>query len=121
MKLQHFAIEFAIVWMASCVSLAQTNTATLTGVVLDRSRAVVSRAEVQISSHETGVVKKTMVNEIGQFNFNFLPPGTYDLTAAAPGFQTLDSKDLNLVAGQVLRLDLELTVGSIQESVNVSG
>jgi len=121
MKLQHFAIEFAIACIASSVSLAQTNTATLTGVVLDRSQAVVSRAEVQISSHETGVVKKTVVNEIGQFNFNFLPPGTYDLTAAAPEFQTLDRKDLSLVAGQVLRLDLELTVGSIQESVNVSG
>src|SRR5215469_1874464 len=98
MTLQHFFIEFAIICVACCVSLAQTNTATLTGVVLDRSRAVVSRAEVQISSHETGVVKKTVVNETGQFNFNFLPPGTYDLTAVAPGFQTLDRKDLVLVA-----------------------
>src|SRR5438105_405845 len=90
----------AVLTFLSGSALAQTNTATLTGIVVDKSQAVVPHATIEIRSRETGVVKKTAVNETGQFTFNFLPPGTYDLVAEAPGFQRLDQSQLSLAAGQ---------------------
>ncbi len=99
---------------------SQTNTATVTGVVTDPTGAAIPLAHLSIRSGETGVVKSVEANEAGQFTFNFIPIGTYNATVEAAGFQKLNRESIGLAAGQVLRLDLQLEVGTTQESVTVS-
>src|SRR6185437_11118967 len=88
--------------LLAVVGCAQTNTATVTGVLTDPTHATVAHAKLEIREVRTGVVRSTESNLDGQFTFNFLPIGTYDLTAEATGFQRVDRGALELAAGQVL-------------------
>ena len=107
--------------MFSAIALGQINTATVTGLVTDSSGAAIARAHLEIHSLDTGVVRSKETNEAGQFVFDFLPVGSYDLSIKAPNFQQLDFKALSVAAGQVLRLDASLKVGAMQDTVDVTG
>ena len=110
-----------LMWFPDLVAYGQTNTATVTGAVTDQTQAAVVHALLEIREVQTGVVRSVTSNESGQFNFNFLPTGTYDLKVEATGFQKLERTGLQLAAAQVLRLDLELQLGNVQEAVTVAG
>jgi hypothetical protein len=118
--MQHRRLLGVLPFLAVMV-YGQTNTATVTGAVTDPTQAAIDRAKLEIRDVHTGVVKSATSNEVGQFTFNFLPIGTYDLKVEAAGFQRLERKGLQFAAGQVVRLDLELKLGNVQESVTVVG
>src|SRR3954454_11468513 len=86
--------QLAGVLIATLAMYGQTNTATLTGSVSDATHAAIPRANLEVRSIQTGLVKSVLSNDEGQFTFNFLPVGTYELTAGAKGFQTMERKGL---------------------------
>src|SRR5262249_41099012 len=49
------------------------------------------------------------------------PPGRYEVTAKLQGFATAKSSDILLELGQVLKVDLVLSVAGVAEQVQVSG
>ena len=51
--------------------------------------------------------------------FPLLPVGVYSVTAEQQGFSVAKRSDITLNVDQVLRLDLELAVGTTTETVNV--
>lgn len=99
----------------------QVNTATVTGSITDPSHAPITGAHASILNENTGFSKTADVSGDGQFTFDFLPIGTYAVTVEANGFNKLERKGVVLVAGQVLRLDLQLEVGSLKQTVTVTG
>src|SRR6185503_6310112 len=50
-----------------------------------------------------------------------LPPGTYQLVFELSGFRSLRREDLRITAGFTGRIDAKLSVGSMEESITVSG
>lgn len=64
------------------------SSATLSGTVLDSSRAVLPGATVTATNVETGVEATTVSNDSGVYTFASLQPGTYTIKAEMPGFQT---------------------------------
>src|SRR5262245_21905384 len=97
-----------------------TGVATLQGVVNDNSGAVLANAEVTVTNIETGVVVKSMTNEAGLYRVSALYPGRYSVEAKAAGFSAARVNEVRLEVGQTARLDLELKVGGVSETVEIT-
>jgi protocatechuate 3,4-dioxygenase beta subunit len=82
-----FAIALLGLSVANQIS-AQIISANLVGTVLDKTGAVVPGAKVDVTNAETGVKYVTQANETGEYRFNNLPVGTYNVSASATNFAT---------------------------------
>jgi hypothetical protein len=100
--------------------LAQTDTATITGIVTDTSGAVVPNAAVEAANNATGLKSRAETNETGAYTISALPIGVYTVTITLQGFQRLERQAVTLHAGTRARLDFELKVGSVTDVVNVT-
>jgi hypothetical protein len=68
-----------------------------------------------------GGARTAITGETGAYQLPTLPPGTYDVTYELTGFSSLKREGIIVRVAQVTRLDVELTVGALQETVTVSG
>jgi len=92
----------------------------VSGIVTDSSGAVVANATVTITSKATGASREAKSNDSGLYAFPALTPGIYDVKAVATGFKTSNFTNVELQVQQSLRLDFDLAVGQVSESVEVS-
>ncbi len=115
-----WAVIVAAMAIFTGVGSAQTDTATITGLVTDASGAAVAGASVQAINQATGLEHVAESNATGNYVITALPIGTYDLTATSEGFQTLFRPNVTLNAGTRARVDVELQVGSVSETVEVT-
>ncbi|MGC8761852.1 MAG: carboxypeptidase regulatory-like domain-containing protein [Bryobacteraceae bacterium] len=99
--------------------LAQETTATLRGVVVDASKGVVPEAKVTATNTLTGVGRSASTNRDGAYVLPLLPAGPYELTVEAAGFQRYVQKGIALTINQQAVVNVELSVGSRSESVEV--
>lgn len=99
---------------------AQSDRATISGVVTDSSNAVVPNAEVVVTNTETGVVTRGAVNAAGVYTLSNVPIGKYELKITAPGFKAYTRPAITLTVAQVLRLDVTLQPGAVQEIITVT-
>lgn len=97
--------------------LAQTNTTELSGTVTDATGAILPEVSVSLSNEATGSVQNTQTKSKGEFSFEQIPPGTYDVKVVAPGFAELDQK-VELLVSTPVKLTFKMTVGT-NEVVNV--
>lgn len=107
-------------FLVVAIASAQTDTATITGIVTDSSGAAVPGASVQAINQANGLEYTAESNSTGNYVITALPIGTYDLTATSEGFQTLLRPNVTLNAGTRARVDVELQVGSVTETVEVT-
>jgi hypothetical protein len=89
------------------------------GVVEDASGAAVVGAKVALRGPALMVPRSTMTKADGNYMFDFVPIGIYELVVEAPGFKTLDQKDVQVNSGFAATLTLRLRVGASQETVEV--
>ncbi len=118
---QKMALASVLVLALAGWGLAQRTTATFAGVVADPSNAVLPGAEVELTNEGTSAATQKVTSETGEFVFDFVPPGTYTLKIALPGFRTYESRGIPLGAGQNARRTYTLEVGSVNDSVTVTG
>ena len=102
-----------------CSLAAQDFRATLQGAVADPSGSSIPGAELTLRNVETGVERAATTNEEGFYRFQFLPIGTYLLTATADGFRTMTREGLRLELGANVRVDLAMELGAAAETVTV--
>ena len=93
----------------------------LTGVVQDTTAAVIPGAQVSASNLETGAERTTETNEQGLFTIPLLPPGTYQVSATKEGFRSAVRDNLRLEVNQTARVEFQLEVGAVTETVEVTG
>jgi hypothetical protein len=101
-------------------AVAQTGTSSVTGVVTDATTSPIPDAEIVLINQESGARLVTRTNESGSYRFASLLPGTYTIESQAAGFEKLARRGLLLNVGQVLPVDLKLTVGAMSEAVTVT-
>jgi len=99
----------------------QQESATIVGTVTDSTGAVVPNAKITIANPDKGVTRQLTSNAAGAFSAESLPIGDYTVTAEAAGFERLVRTGIALQVGQILRVDLQLTVGQVTQEVNVTG
>ena len=106
---------------AGSVSMAQTVNATLRGTVTDATGSVVPFAHVQLLEPSTGqVVREASSQSSGDYEFDELKPGTYQLRCTASGFKAFVAASIVLDSGQIRRVDAMLPSGEVSETVTVS-
>ena len=86
-------IGLALCLWVACAALALAQGSGLQGTVVDSKGGLIGRATVLARSEATGKTHTAAADAQGHFLFaTQLPEGLYDLTASAPGFQTVTSK-----------------------------
>ncbi len=95
-------------------------TAAINGTVTDPSGAAVSGATVTATDLERGVKTATKTNGGGAYTFPRLPVSRYRIRVEATGFQASVKSDVALVLNQVAKIDMQLQVGAMNQTVEVS-
>jgi hypothetical protein len=99
--------------------LAQsTISGSVIGTVTDPSSAVVKAATVTLENTATKLSLSTATNSEGGYRFDFVPPGTYVLSAALNGFSTWQEA-ITVTVGQSTTINPQLKVGSSESRVEV--
>jgi len=106
-------------WLSS-FAWGQQVTAAFTGKVTDPSGAAVAGAKVTATDTERGTPWTTTTNSDGAFNLPRVPIGTYNVKVEQEGFQTATQSHLALEMNQVARLDFQLRIGSLSQTMEVS-
>jgi hypothetical protein len=99
----------------------QTTFATVTGTVTDSSGAIVPDVTVTATHVSTRIQTTGRSNEQGVFTIPQLREGSYVLRATKPGFKEFVVQDIDLVARDYRRVDVQLDVGSVDTVVEVRG
>lgn len=112
------SILAALVLCVSCV-YAQSNEGRILGTIRDASGAVVPGAKVTIVSMETNAARSLITNSAGDYTAPYLEPGLYKVSVEAPGFKISQSDVFRLDVSRDARIDLQLTPGTVSETVEV--
>jgi hypothetical protein len=119
---------FRSVGLVACLLLApalasgQTTASAIAGTVKDASGAVLPGVTVEASSPALIEKARTVVtDEEGQYRIVDLRPGTYTVTFTLTGFSTVKREGIVLTTGFTAPVSVELSVGSLAESITVSG
>ncbi len=108
-----------LLWFA-CAVVGQTETATVSGLVTDRTAAAVSGAEVRLQSVERGTVTTTTTNDAGIYVFPSVHPGQYQISIQKQGFKQVDLLGLVVNVQDHIEQNFRLEIGSVAESVTVT-
>jgi hypothetical protein len=106
----------------SCTNLfgQATATSSLQGTVTDKSQAVLSGAEVTLTSKATGAVRTAKTDNSGGYKFESLPAGIYDIKVANAGFGGVTAKNVETRVGTSTTQNFTLTPGAVSETVEVT-
>jgi hypothetical protein len=107
--------------LALSMAHAQISTGTIVGIVADSTGGVVPNAAVTITHTATGEIRSFKTNDNGQFNAPFMPLGDYVISVSAAGFQNETLSGINLQVDQTASLHIALKVGSVSQTVEVTG
>jgi len=100
---------------------SQEVTATITGTVTDSSGAALAGATVTAKDMDRGTMWPATTNGEGIYSILRIPVGTYSLKVEAKGFQTAEYPPFTLVLNQAARIDVQMKVGAVTETVEVTG
>src|SRR5215472_6610193 len=100
---------------------AQQDTGVITGKVLDESGAPIANASVEVKNIGTGIASKVTTSQDGSYTTQPLRIGTYSVTVEAKGFKRAIRENLVLNVQDRLPVSFTLTVGDVQQSVEVVG
>jgi hypothetical protein len=90
------------------------------GIVEDSTGAVIPGVTVTATHLATGQTRKTITGDSGTYVFPLMTPGEYKVRAEMTGFKTDVRTGLILQLNQKARVDFQLQVGAVSESVEVS-
>ncbi len=109
----------AFIWLAPQAASAQ---AVITGVVKDPSGAVLPGVTVEASSPALiEKVRTTISDGSGQYRIIDLRPGIYTVAFSLPGFNSFQRTGIELTGNFTATINIEMRVGSLEESVTVTG
>src|SRR5262245_6530783 len=114
------AAILALAWPAASLR-AQSTDASLTGRVLDPSRAEVPQARVTAINAGTNARHEAATDGSGRYALTNLRPGSYRIEVEKPGFRKLANSGVVLHVQDALEIDFDLTLGPVAESVTVEG
>ena len=111
------ALGFLLLMLFPSALRAQSTNASLSGRITDRTKAVMTDAQVTAISADTNVRYETTSNALGEYSLMNLPPGPYRIEVEKPGFKKLIKPDVILHVQDALAVDFEMAVGEVTDAV----
>ncbi|MCC6586125.1 MAG: TonB-dependent receptor [Bryobacterales bacterium] len=105
----------------AAVSWGQIGTSTITGRITDPSGAVIPHVSVTVVQLSTNFTQNAISNEDGIYRVLSLQPGQYRVSFESQGFKKTVRENVELRTGDTLAVDMVMQVGSVSESVEVTG
>lgn len=100
---------------------AQETTGTIEGAVTDRTSSALPGARIVAINLDTGFTKEAISASDGFYRLVLLPVGQYTVTVEAPKFATLIREAIQVNLGQTVRLNAQLELPTLAETVTVTG
>src|SRR6476659_9066374 len=116
---KHLVSCFAFALLAALPAFSQFDAGQISGFIRDSSGATVPNANVSATNEGSGEVHKVAANGEGYYIFPQLFVGKYTLTVEQAGFKTFVQKGITIDAQSKLTIDVSLTLGSLNERVEV--
>ena len=115
-------VALLLVGFTVCAPLMAYAQASIAGVVRDPSGAVLPGVTVEAASPVLIEKVRTVVTDgNGQYRIVDLRPGTYAVTFTLSGFSTVRREGIELTGTFVASIDVDLKVGSLEETITVTG
>ena len=118
--LKYFANSLAIAGMVAGSCYAQSQTGSLSGIVVDPGHAAIAGATVDATSVTAGVTLHTVSNDDGIYVFPSLPPGQWTVTAERAGFKKVVREQVQIFIAQRQTMDIQMEVGDVKQSIEVT-
>ncbi len=109
-----------LVLLTAGALLAQSELATLTGIVTDPSGGVLANVDITVANEATNLTTTAKTNDTGRYFAPSLKPGVYTVTASFAGFKKYVNSGVILQVNDTARLDITLTVGAVTEEITVT-
>ena len=107
--------------LASCLVpdrlAAADGDVSLSGRITDETGAAIPQAVVRLKGNKAK--RRETADELGRYRFDRLAPGSYSLTASAPGYVLAEPRRVELTLGDDLTVDLTLRVSFRRQQVTV--
>jgi hypothetical protein len=121
-----FLTRAVLLFTVLCASAAAAQTVTTTtgaivGTVTDDTKAVLPGALVTVSGPSLMGAQTAVSDARGTYRITALPPGTYQVKCELQGFRTSVREDIFIATGFTGTVNIEMAVGSLEESVTVAG
>ncbi|HEY1659429.1 MAG TPA: carboxypeptidase regulatory-like domain-containing protein [Candidatus Sulfotelmatobacter sp.] len=116
------AIRGVLVVMTSCVLMTAQNvvlTGSISGRVTDKSGAVIPGAAIVVRNLDTGVERSATTNHNGLYRLPSIMPGNYSIATSVKGFRDAQAL-IRVEVGNITVQDIELQVGALGDTVNVT-
>jgi Carboxypeptidase regulatory-like domain len=111
----------AIALMLATSAAAQTGSSSVAGTVADSTNRVIPAASVTLANENSGDQRTAVANDLGEFVFPAVAPGTYTVKAQANGFRPIERRSVVVVSSSRLSVGtLQLEVGAVTETVQVT-
>src|SRR6266851_6628934 len=105
------AVIFAVLCSGSAFAQSVAGLGAISGVVRDASGAAVPGAQVVVANESKGIKRTLSTTEAGVFTAPSLVPAPgYTVTATKPGFAEYEMKDIQVMVGQNIGLEVVLAV-----------
>src|SRR3954454_7778940 len=112
---------FVIILSLTAGLSSQTYQGTINGTVTDKSGAVVSGAQINITNVGTNQSRTLRSNQSGEYSAPNLDPGSYTITVQAQGFRRVERQNTQLEVARTIKIDFSLEPGTTNETVEVTG
>jgi Carboxypeptidase regulatory-like domain len=123
MKLFRMGVVVAFLLTLVFANVVAGQSLTLGGIagrVTDPTGAVIANASIGLKSLDTGETQATTTNAEGDYRFNLLKTGRYEISTSVSGFaKTLQS--VQVAVGQTTEVDISLEISKTAETIEVSG
>jgi hypothetical protein len=95
-------------------------TGSFSGTVTDNAGAVISGANVRITSEGTGLTRETKTDDSGHYLIPLLPVAFYTMQVQGPGFGSVEQKQIRLQVDEQRVLNFTLKPAAVNTSVEVN-
>ncbi len=107
--------------LAAASARAQSTTGSISGTVLDQSKAILPGATVSVTNVETAATRSIATDADGRYRALNLTPGRYSVVGELSGFTKTTINNVLVQIGRDIPIDLMLSVGGVSENVTVAG
>ena len=119
-RFQKLLFVSLVFFVSAGAVFGQKTSGSISGQTTDASGAAVPNATVTLLNSSTGVNRTVTSNAQGEYTFDDVAIGTYEVDVVAPSFQKTAVKNVIVNVATATRADLHLSAGNVNETVTVS-